>query len=96
MGLAMNKAREVYADMLNGGGTASVVMKKLGFEMVSDEARLRDMVKKAIAANPQAAADYKAGKTKAADRIKGAVMKETKGMANAETVNRLLMDELGK
>jgi aspartyl-tRNA(Asn)/glutamyl-tRNA(Gln) amidotransferase subunit B len=96
MGLAMNKAREVYAEMLDGGGTAGEVMKKLGFEMVSDEGQLRDMVKKAIAANPQAAADYKAGKTKAADRIKGAVMKETKGMANAETVNRLLMDELGK
>ncbi len=96
MGLAMNKAREVYAEMLNGGGTAHDVMKKLGFEMVSDEGQLRDMVKKAIAANPQAAADYKAGKTKAADRIKGAVMKETKGMANAETINRLLMDELAK
>jgi len=95
-GLPMNKAREVYASMLNDGGEAGEVMKKLGFQVVSDEGQLRDLIRKAIGANAQAAADYKAGKVKAADRIKGMVMKETKGMANAETVNRLLIEELSK
>ncbi|MCE9531980.1 MAG: Asp-tRNA(Asn)/Glu-tRNA(Gln) amidotransferase subunit GatB [Planctomycetes bacterium] len=95
-GLPMNKAREVYADMLANGGEAGEVMKKLGFQVVSDEGQLREIIRKAIGANAQAVADFKAGKVKAADRIKGAVMKETKGMANAETVNRLLVEELSK
>jgi aspartyl-tRNA(Asn)/glutamyl-tRNA(Gln) amidotransferase subunit B len=95
-GLPMNKAREVFANMLANGGEASEVIKKLGFEVVSDEGQLREIIRKAIDANPQAVGDFKKGKTKAADRIKGAVMKETKGMANAETVNRLLLDELSK
>ncbi len=93
-GLPMNKAREVFADMLAHGGEAGDSMKKLGFQVVSDEGQLRDIIRKAIGANAQAANDFRAGKIKAADRIKGAVMKETKGMANAETVNRLLLDEL--
>ena len=54
------------------------------------------MVRQGIAANPQAVADYKKGKVRAADRIKGFVMKETKGMANTELVQRLLTEELSQ
>jgi Asp-tRNA(Asn)/Glu-tRNA(Gln) amidotransferase B subunit len=39
-------------------------------------------------------ADYKKGKIKAADAIKGAVMRETKGMAKMEQVQELLKKEL--
>ncbi len=95
-GLPANKAREVFAEMVAQGGEPADIIKRLGFQVVSDEGQLRDLIRKAIAANPQAAADFKGGKVKAADRIKGAVMKETKGMANAETVNRLLLEELAK
>ena len=95
-GLPMNKAREVFADMRTNGGDAAAAIKRLGIQVVSDEGSLREIIGRAIAGNPQAVTDFKAGKTKAADRIKGAVMKETKGMANAETVNRLLLEELAK
>lgn len=95
-GLPANKAREVFAEMLAQNDEPADIIKRLGFQVVSDEGQLREMIRKAIAANPQAATDFKAGKVKAADRIKGAVMKETKGMANAEAVNRLLMEELAK
>ena len=57
-------------------------------------AQLREIVRRAIAANPKAVADYKKGKAKAADAIKGAVMRETKGMAKTEVVQQLLMQEL--
>jgi Asp-tRNA(Asn)/Glu-tRNA(Gln) amidotransferase B subunit len=39
-------------------------------------------------------ADFKKGKVKAADAIKGAVMRETKGMAKTETVQEIVMKEL--
>ena len=38
----------------------------------------------------------KKGKTKAADAIKGAVMRETKGMAKTELVQEILLEELQK
>jgi Asp-tRNA(Asn)/Glu-tRNA(Gln) amidotransferase B subunit len=41
-------------------------------------------------------ADFRKGKIKAADAIKGAVMRETKGMARTQLVQQLLLDELGK
>lgn len=94
-GLNKQRAREVYAAMLEGG-TAREVIDRLGFKPVGDSSELRPIVQKVIAANPKAVADFKKGKLKAADAIKGAVMRETKGMAKMEVVQQLVMEELGK
>jgi aspartyl-tRNA(Asn)/glutamyl-tRNA(Gln) amidotransferase subunit B len=94
-GLNKQRAREVYAAMLDGM-TAKAAIDKLGFKVVADEGQLLELVKKAIAANPKAVADFKKGKVKAADAIKGFVMRETKGMAKTETVQQLVMQELAK
>jgi aspartyl-tRNA(Asn)/glutamyl-tRNA(Gln) amidotransferase subunit B len=94
-GLNKQRAREVYAAMLDGL-SAKQAIDKLGFKVVADEGQLLELVKKAIAANPKAVADFKKGKVKAADAIKGFVMRETKGMAKTETVQQLVMDELGR
>jgi len=92
-GLNKQRAREVYAAMLDGL-SAKQAIDKLGFKAVGDETQLLELVRKAIAANPKAVADFKKGKVKAADAIKGFVMRETKGMANTAMVQELLMREL--
>lgn len=93
-GLNMQRAREVYADMLENGVEAKVAIEKLGFKVVADLGQITEIVRKAIAGNPKAVADFKKGKVKAADAIKGAVMRETKGMAKTETVQEIVMKEL--
>jgi aspartyl-tRNA(Asn)/glutamyl-tRNA(Gln) amidotransferase subunit B len=95
-GLNMQRAREVYAAMLTGGRSAREVIDQLGFQVIADERKLVEIVRRAIAGNPKAVADFKKGKTKAADAIKGAVMRETRGMAKTEVVQQILMDELAK
>src|SRR5439155_9805681 len=95
-GLNVQRSREVYARMLEAGASADQAIRELGFQVVADEGQLLEIVRRAIAANAQAVADYKKGKTKAADAIKGAVMRETKGMAKTEVVQRLLVQELEK
>jgi aspartyl-tRNA(Asn)/glutamyl-tRNA(Gln) amidotransferase subunit B len=95
-GLNAQRAREVYAHMLETGTTAAEAIRALGFQVVADEGQLLAIVQRAIAANAKAVADYKKGKLKAADAIKGAVMRETKGMAKTEAVQRLLLQELDK
>jgi aspartyl-tRNA(Asn)/glutamyl-tRNA(Gln) amidotransferase subunit B len=95
-GLNRQRAREVYAHMLESGATARQAIDKLGFKAITDQGQLLEIVKRAIANNPKAVADFKKGKTKAADAIKGAVMRETKGMAKTDVVQQLLMDELQK
>ncbi len=94
-GLNKQRAREVYAAMLDGL-SAKQAIGKLGFKVVADEGQLLELVQKAIAANPKAVADFKKGKVKAADAIKGFVMRETKGMAKTEVVQQLVMQELAK
>ncbi len=95
-GLNPQRTREVYARMLETGASAEQAMRELGFRVISDEGQLVELVRRAMAANPKAVADYKKGKTKAADAIKGAVMRETKGMAKTEVVQKILLDELQK
>jgi aspartyl-tRNA(Asn)/glutamyl-tRNA(Gln) amidotransferase subunit B len=95
-GLNMQRAREVYARMLETGSPAKQTIHELGFKVVGDESQLVEIVRRAIAANPKAVSDYKKGKVKAADAIKGAVMRETKGMAKTEVVQQLVMQELQK
>ncbi len=95
-GLNKQRAREVFAQMLATGATAKAAIAKLRFPPVSDEGQLLEIVRRAIAGNAKAVADFKKGKVKAADAIKGAVMRETKGMANTEMVQNLLLQELAK
>jgi aspartyl-tRNA(Asn)/glutamyl-tRNA(Gln) amidotransferase subunit B len=95
-GLNMQRSREVYAEMLASGASAKEAIAKLGFKVVADAGQLRELVRKAIAANPKAVADFKKGKVKAADAIKGAVMRETRGMARTELVQQILLEELQK
>jgi aspartyl-tRNA(Asn)/glutamyl-tRNA(Gln) amidotransferase subunit B len=96
VGLNKQRSREAYGVMLAEGMTAIEALAKLGFKVVGDECQLREIVQKAIAGNPKAVADFKKGKVKAADAIKGAVMRETKGMAKTEMVQQLVMEELQK
>ncbi|HEV3260511.1 MAG TPA: Asp-tRNA(Asn)/Glu-tRNA(Gln) amidotransferase subunit GatB [Gemmataceae bacterium] len=95
-GLNVQRAREVYARMLETGSSAAQAINELGLKVIGDEGQLVEIVRRAIAANPKAVADYKKGKTKAADAIKGAVMRETRGTAKMEMVQQILLQELEK
>ena len=94
--LNKQRAREVFAEMLESGSHAVAAIEKLGIKSVADEGQLLEMVQRAIAANAKAVADFKKGKVKAADAIKGFVMRETKGQADTEVLQRLVLEELAK
>ena len=65
-----------------------------GLLQVRDDAALERWCDEAIAAQPQAAADVRAGKGAAIGRIVGAVMKASGGKADAKAVNEMLMRKL--
>jgi aspartyl-tRNA(Asn)/glutamyl-tRNA(Gln) amidotransferase subunit B len=95
IGLNKQTAEEVYARMLETGCGAREAVGQLGIKAVDADA-LAEVVRRAIAANPQAVADYKKGKAAAANKIKGAVMKETRGTARPDLVDKVLQEELRK
>jgi aspartyl-tRNA(Asn)/glutamyl-tRNA(Gln) amidotransferase subunit B len=88
-------AGEVYARMLETGCPARDAIAQLGIKAV-DGSALVEIVRRAIAGNPKAVADFKKGKAAAANSIKGAVMRETKGAARPDVVDRLVQEELQK
>ncbi len=96
IGLNKQMAGEVYNRMLEGDCGARQAMDELGIKPPADAGQLAEIVRRAIAANAKAVADFKAGKTKAAQAIKGAVMRETKGTARPEVVEQLILEEIGK
>jgi aspartyl-tRNA(Asn)/glutamyl-tRNA(Gln) amidotransferase subunit B len=89
-------AGEVYARMLQTGRGAREAMAELGIQAVADAEQLAEIVRRAMAANARAVADFKKGRKQAAQAIKGAVMRETKGTAPPDLVERILLEELQK
>lgn len=93
MGLSKQIAEQLFDRMAADGCSAEKAMELLGVRMVDDSAVV-EIVRRAIAANAKAVADYKKGKIAAANAIKGAVMRETRGAVRAEVVERILKEEL--
>jgi aspartyl-tRNA(Asn)/glutamyl-tRNA(Gln) amidotransferase subunit B len=95
IGLNKQMAGEVYGLMLETGRGAKEAIAELGIKP-TDTGALVEIVRRAIAANAKAVEDFKKGKTKAAQAIKGAVMRETKGTARPEVVDQLILEEIQK
>jgi aspartyl-tRNA(Asn)/glutamyl-tRNA(Gln) amidotransferase subunit B len=87
-------ARTVFDGVLAGEGSPAEVMAGRGLELVSDTGALTAAVDAAIAANPDVAAKVRDGKVAAAGVLVGAVMKETRGQADAKTVRPLVISRL--
>jgi aspartyl-tRNA(Asn)/glutamyl-tRNA(Gln) amidotransferase subunit B len=94
--MCLNKqtAGEVYARMLSAGASADEAIRELGIRVVTDTGAIVELVRKAMAANPKAVADFKKGKAAAANSLKGAIMRETKGSVRADLVEQVLRQEL--
>jgi aspartyl-tRNA(Asn)/glutamyl-tRNA(Gln) amidotransferase subunit B len=87
-------AREVIDAVLAGQGTPDEVVAARGLAVVSDEAALTAAVDDAIAAHPDVAAKVRDGKVAAAGVLVGAVMKATRGKADAARVRDLILRSL--
>jgi aspartyl-tRNA(Asn)/glutamyl-tRNA(Gln) amidotransferase subunit B len=92
--ISATAGKEVFALMCETGKKAAEIVKEKGLVQISDEGALTGVVEKVIAGNPQSVDDYRAGKKKAIGFLVGQVMKETKGKANPQLVNRLLEEKL--
>jgi aspartyl-tRNA(Asn)/glutamyl-tRNA(Gln) amidotransferase subunit B len=85
-------ARQVVEGVLAGEGTPDQVVEKRGLAVVSDESALRAAVHEALAAQPDVAEKIRAGKVAAAGAIVGAVMKATRGQADAARVREIVVE----
>jgi aspartyl-tRNA(Asn)/glutamyl-tRNA(Gln) amidotransferase subunit B len=89
-----NIARGLLPEMFETGRTAGELVKERGLAVVRDESALDRAADEAIAGNPRAVEDYLKGKESAIQALVGAVMKATRGQADANTARELLKRKL--
>lgn len=87
-------AKQTVAGVLAGEGDPDQVVKAHGYEVVSDDGALEAEVDKALAANPDIVEKLKSGNMKPMGAIIGAVMKATRGQADAKAVSAIVMKRI--
>ncbi len=89
-------AKTVFAEMLETGKDAETIVQEKGLVQISDPNAIAEIVDKVLVANPQSVEDYIAGKAQAVGFLVGQVMKESKGKANPQMVNQVLLERLNQ
>jgi aspartyl-tRNA(Asn)/glutamyl-tRNA(Gln) amidotransferase subunit B len=85
-------ARQAVDGVLAGEGSPDEVVAARGLRVVSDESALVAAVDAALAEQPDVADKIRGGKLAAAGAIVGAVMKATRGQADAKRVRELVLE----
>lgn len=88
--------KKVLVELFENPRDPAEIIKEKGWIQISDEGAIKEVVIKVLGANPQSIVDYKAGKDKALGFLVGQAMKETKGKANPQMLNKMFLEELNK
>ena len=88
-------ARQAVDGVLETGADVDAVVAERGLKVVSDTGALEQAADDAIAANPDVAEKVRGGKVAAVGALVGAVMKATRGQADAAAVKEILLQRLG-
>ncbi|KQU53662.1 glutamyl-tRNA amidotransferase [Rhodococcus sp. Leaf278] len=91
-----NGARQVVDGVLAGEGEPAQVMSDRNLVLEKDDTKLQAAVDEALAANPGVVEKIRSGKVQAAGAIVGAVMKATRGQADAARVKELVLEACGQ
>ena len=88
--------KKVLEELFENSKDPEEIIKEKGWIQISDEGAIKEVVLKILEANPQSIADYKGGKDRALGFLVGQAMKETKGKANPQMLNKMFLEELQK
>lgn len=96
--LSSKLAKQVFEGLWQGEGSADEIIDVRGLKQVSDSGALETMVDEVIAANPAQVEQYRAAddakRKKLSGFFVGQIMKASKGQANPQLLNRLLLEKL--
>lgn len=92
--LSNKLAKQVFEALWDSELSADAVIERDGLKQVSDVGAIEKLVEEALAANPKAVEEFRAGKEKALNALAGQVMKASKGKANPAQVQEILRQKL--
>jgi aspartyl-tRNA(Asn)/glutamyl-tRNA(Gln) amidotransferase subunit B len=87
-------AKSVFEEMIASGADPESIVSAKGLTQVTDTAAIESIIDRVISDNPESVADFKSGKERALKFLMGQAMKESKGKANPQIVNDLLLKKL--
>jgi len=83
-------AKDVFAAMWAGEGSADAIIEARGLRQISDSGALAAAIAAVLAEHPSQVADYRGGNEKLLQFFVGQAMKRTRGQANPQQLNELL------
>lgn len=89
-------AKKVFKELVENGGDAKKIVEEKGLVQISDASALVPMITEILDNNEQSIIDYKNGKDRAIGFLVGQIMKATRGKANPQMVNKILLEEINK
>lgn len=92
--ISQNAAKLVFEEMWQTGADPQSIIKEKNLLQINDDSQLEKLVGDIIANNPQPVLDYKSGNKKALAFFVGQLMKATKGKANPQKLNEILLKQL--
>lgn len=87
-------AKDIYPEMLKNNEDPEKIVKDKNLVQISDTSAIEGIVEKIIDSNPKQVEQFLSGKEKVIGFFVGQVMKETKGKANPQMVNKTLREML--
>lgn len=87
-------AKQILPEVFPQGLDPEGYVREKGYIQITDESRLREVVREVLAEHPDEVSSYKQGKKKLLSFFMGQVMKKTQGQANPQVVNELIRSEL--
>jgi aspartyl-tRNA(Asn)/glutamyl-tRNA(Gln) amidotransferase subunit B len=94
--VSRDAAREVLTHLVQEGGEPRVIVEREGLAALAGGGNeLEELVDRALASDPAAAAKLREGNMKAIGPLVGFVMRESKGRADGGEVTRLIRDRVG-
>lgn len=88
-------AKEVFEMLLLENKDPEIIVKEKGLVQITDNSEIEKIVEQVLEENKQSVEDYRAGKSNALKYLVGQAMRLSKGKANPQMINELILEKLG-
>ena len=87
-------AKEVCEEMIANNGDPETIVKEKGMTQITDNSEIEKIVEQVLSENLQSVEDFKAGKERALKFLVGQAMKLSRGKANPQMLNEMIIEKI--
>ncbi len=87
-------AKDIFEMMVDKDRDPEDIVKEKGLVQITDSSEIEKIVDKVLEDNPQSIEDYRAGKSNALKHLMGQAMKLSRGKANPQMINEMIVERL--